>query len=124
MLAASAFPSPSAFTQGSSSFSSAPPSPVSVAGPRFDVPVDLSDPDQDHDTSNDNPEFRPFHVPGMPQIRRHKYSTSLDDRGYIPVYEFMIGEFPVMWDRETGMCVMARSLSLELISHIHVTFPI
>ncbi|ORY01022.1 DNA-binding domain of Mlu1-box binding protein MBP1, partial [Basidiobolus meristosporus CBS 931.73] len=31
-----------------------------------------------------------------------KYSTSLDPRGYIPVYEFTLNEQPILWDRETG----------------------
>ncbi|KAI9278491.1 transcription regulator HTH, apses-type DNA-binding domain-containing protein, partial [Phascolomyces articulosus] len=36
------------------------------------------------------------------EITRAKYSTSLDVRGYIPVYEYMAGTQPIMWDRETG----------------------
>lgn len=122
MLAATAFPSPSAFTQGSSSYSSAPSSPESVEGARFNVPVDLSDPDQDHDTSADDPNYRPFHVPGMPEIRRHKYSTSLDVRGFIPVYEYMIGEFPVMWDRHNGVCYGVISCLELILTNVNFQF--
>lgn len=35
-------------------------------------------------------------------IKRDHYSTSLDPRGYIPVYEYIINNTPIMWDRETG----------------------
>ncbi|KAI8064667.1 hypothetical protein BC940DRAFT_259850, partial [Gongronella butleri] len=36
------------------------------------------------------------------KVKKAKYSTSLDSRGYIPVYEYMINCQPIMWDRETG----------------------
>ncbi|ORY07622.1 DNA-binding domain of Mlu1-box binding protein MBP1, partial [Basidiobolus meristosporus CBS 931.73] len=48
------------------------------------------------------------HSPHVPfPCERHKvhcakYSTSLDSRGYIPVYEFTFSEQPILWDRETG----------------------
>ncbi|KAI8974977.1 transcription regulator HTH, apses-type DNA-binding domain-containing protein [Pilobolus umbonatus] len=35
-------------------------------------------------------------------IKKDHYSTSLDPRGYIPVYEYTIHNTPIMWDRETG----------------------
>ncbi|KAI9473906.1 MAG: hypothetical protein EXX96DRAFT_322885 [Benjaminiella poitrasii] len=35
-------------------------------------------------------------------VTKAKYSTSLDPRGYIPVYEYSILNQPIMWDRETG----------------------
>ncbi|KAI7881079.1 DNA-binding domain of Mlu1-box binding protein MBP1 [Lichtheimia hyalospora FSU 10163] len=56
----------------------------------------------------DNPSFRPYilqadEVKGEEfDITRAKYSTSLDPRGYIPVYEYTVGNQPIMWDRETG----------------------
>ncbi|ORX90224.1 DNA-binding domain of Mlu1-box binding protein MBP1, partial [Basidiobolus meristosporus CBS 931.73] len=36
------------------------------------------------------------------QVHCAKYSTSLDPRGYIPVFEYTVCEQPVLWDRETG----------------------
>lgn len=33
--------------------------------------------------------------------KENKYSTSLDVRGYIPVYEYKIGEQTILWDIET-----------------------
>ncbi|CAO3593697.1 unnamed protein product [Absidia cylindrospora] len=54
---------------------------------------------------NDCPRFRPFaaSLPNLKlKVRKAKYSTSLDPRGYIPVYEYMINHQPIMWDRETG----------------------
>ncbi|KAI8328738.1 transcription regulator HTH, apses-type DNA-binding domain-containing protein, partial [Chlamydoabsidia padenii] len=55
-------------------------------------------------TDNDCPRFRPFaSLPSMKlKVRKAKYSTSLDPRGYIPVYEYIINNQPIMWDRETG----------------------
>ncbi|KAI9033551.1 transcription regulator HTH, apses-type DNA-binding domain-containing protein, partial [Phycomyces nitens] len=53
---------------------------------------------------NDSPRFRPFgcHVQVPVKVKKAKYSTSLDPRGYIPVYEYMINGQPIMWDRQTG----------------------
>ncbi|KAI8096346.1 uncharacterized protein BX664DRAFT_323720 [Halteromyces radiatus] len=55
-------------------------------------------------TDNDCPRFRPFaSLPNLRlKVRKAKYSTSLDPRGYIPVYEYIINSQPIMWDRETG----------------------
>ncbi|KAI8993674.1 transcription regulator HTH, apses-type DNA-binding domain-containing protein [Pilobolus umbonatus] len=53
---------------------------------------------------NDCPRFRPF-VPSnqrMVKVKKAKYSTSLDPRGYIPVYEYTVNGQPIMWDRESG----------------------
>ncbi|KAL1924950.1 uncharacterized protein VTP21DRAFT_4604 [Calcarisporiella thermophila] len=36
------------------------------------------------------------------RVKTSKYSTSLDSRGFIPVFEYTIGEHLIMWDRETG----------------------
>ncbi|ORX63746.1 DNA-binding domain of Mlu1-box binding protein MBP1, partial [Basidiobolus meristosporus CBS 931.73] len=36
------------------------------------------------------------------QVHCAKYSTSLDPRGYIPVYEYVAFNQPILWDRETG----------------------
>lgn len=70
---------------------------------------------------NDCPRFRPFASPTqrMIKVKKAKYSTSLDSRGYIPgntffsiffifihhiliVYEYLINGQPIMWDRESG----------------------
>ncbi|KAI8394033.1 transcription regulator HTH, apses-type DNA-binding domain-containing protein, partial [Radiomyces spectabilis] len=53
---------------------------------------------------NDCPKFRPFSLPTqrLPKVKKAKYSTSLDPRGYIPVYEYIINGQPIMWDRESG----------------------
>ncbi|RUS13041.1 hypothetical protein BC937DRAFT_86444 [Endogone sp. FLAS-F59071] len=53
---------------------------------------------------NDSPKFRPFVTPKhkLPKVKKAKYSTSLDPRGYIPVYEYVINGQAIMWDRETG----------------------
>ncbi|KAI7894972.1 transcription regulator HTH, apses-type DNA-binding domain-containing protein [Mucor mucedo] len=60
----------------------------------------------DSTASNDNdcPRFRPFASPTqrMIKVKKAKYSTSLDPRGYIPVYEYLINGQPIMWDRESG----------------------
>ncbi|KAI8098318.1 transcription regulator HTH, apses-type DNA-binding domain-containing protein, partial [Gilbertella persicaria] len=45
--------------------------------------------------------YRPFHTDNF-TISKDHYSTSLDPRGYIPVYEYVINNTPIMWDRETG----------------------
>ncbi|KAL1921502.1 uncharacterized protein VTP21DRAFT_11218 [Calcarisporiella thermophila] len=45
------------------------------------------------------PDSRPLKVG---RVKRAKYSTSLDSRGYIPVYEYSVDDHPIMWDRETG----------------------
>ncbi|GAA5814728.1 hypothetical protein MFLAVUS_008229 [Mucor flavus] len=50
---------------------------------------------------NDCLMYRPFQSDNI-QIKKDHYSTSLDPRGYIPVYEYMINNTPIMWDRETG----------------------
>ncbi|KAI8969184.1 hypothetical protein BDF20DRAFT_893618 [Mycotypha africana] len=39
---------------------------------------------------------------GSIKITAAKYSTSLDSRGFLPVYEYLIHGQPIMWDRETG----------------------
>ncbi|KAI8373996.1 transcription regulator HTH, apses-type DNA-binding domain-containing protein [Choanephora cucurbitarum] len=52
-------------------------------------------------TDNDSLMYRPFQTDQYTITRDH-YSTSLDPRGYIPVYEYVINNAPVMWDRETG----------------------
>jgi len=36
------------------------------------------------------------------QVKMTKYATSLDPRGFIPVYEFTINSQPILWDRESG----------------------
>ncbi|ORX51189.1 DNA-binding domain of Mlu1-box binding protein MBP1, partial [Hesseltinella vesiculosa] len=48
--------------------------------------------------------FKPFPCSSNMRlkVKRAKYSTSLDPRGYIPVYEYIINCQPIMWDRETG----------------------
>ncbi|KAL7332546.1 hypothetical protein PS15p_204569 [Mucor circinelloides] len=55
---------------------------------------------------NDCPRYRPFAPSTTSQrtvkIKKAKYSTSLDPRGYIPVYEYLINGQPIMWDRESG----------------------
>ncbi|KAG2172024.1 hypothetical protein INT43_001501 [Umbelopsis isabellina] len=53
---------------------------------------------------NDSPKFRPFASPShkLIKVKKAKYSTSLDPRGYIPVYEYTINNQPIMWDRESG----------------------
>ncbi|KAG2178413.1 hypothetical protein INT44_001565 [Umbelopsis vinacea] len=53
---------------------------------------------------NDSPRFRPFASPShkLIKVKKAKYSTSLDPRGYIPVYEYTINNQPIMWDRESG----------------------
>ncbi|CAO3634578.1 unnamed protein product [Mucor hiemalis] len=53
---------------------------------------------------NDCPRFRPFVSPNqrMVKVKKAKYSTSLDPRGYIPVYEYLVNGQPIMWDRESG----------------------
>ncbi|ORZ11137.1 transcription regulator HTH, apses-type DNA-binding domain-containing protein [Absidia repens] len=56
-----------------------------------------------HYTETDCPTFRPFATASLKlKVRKDKYSTSLDPRGYIPVYEYNINSQPIMWDRETG----------------------
>lgn len=45
------------------------------------------------------------HVPfpsTIHKVRAAKYATSLDQRGFIPVYEYTLNQQPVLWDRETG----------------------
>ncbi|KAL9545299.1 hypothetical protein MBANPS3_007217 [Mucor bainieri] len=53
---------------------------------------------------NDCLMYRPFQSENEHNIyiKRDHYSTSLDPRGYIPVYEYIINGTPIMWDRETG----------------------
>ncbi|KAI8357267.1 transcription regulator HTH, apses-type DNA-binding domain-containing protein [Blakeslea trispora] len=53
---------------------------------------------------SDCPKFRPFisHTQRITKVKKAKYSTSLDPRGYIPVYEYLINGQPIMWDRESG----------------------
>ncbi|CEP11929.1 hypothetical protein [Parasitella parasitica] len=53
---------------------------------------------------NDCLMYRPFQPENDSNIyiKRDHYSTSLDPRGYIPVYEYSINGTPIMWDRETG----------------------
>ncbi|KAK3828746.1 MAG: transcription regulator HTH, apses-type DNA-binding domain-containing protein, partial [Benniella sp.] len=36
----------------------------------------------------------------VPNIKKAKYSTSLDPRGFIPVYEYDLYGHPIMWDQE------------------------
>ncbi|KAF9172685.1 hypothetical protein BGX21_000312 [Mortierella sp. AD011] len=36
----------------------------------------------------------------VPNIKRAKYSTSLDPRGFIPVFEYELYGHPIMWDQE------------------------
>lgn len=74
---------------------------------------------------NDCPRYRPFAPSTTSQrivkVKKAKYSTSLDPRGYIPgnvnrqtlvahstltqhtVYEYLINGQPIMWDRESGL---------------------
>ncbi|CAG8508505.1 4867_t:CDS:2 [Diversispora eburnea] len=59
------------------------------------------DSDDYEGTLNEPVAYRPYPVTNM-KIKRTKYSTSLDPRGYIPVYEFTINDQPIMWDRENG----------------------
>ncbi|KAI8605085.1 transcription regulator HTH, apses-type DNA-binding domain-containing protein, partial [Dissophora ornata] len=33
-------------------------------------------------------------------IKKAKYSTSLDPRGFIPVFEYELYSHPIMWDQE------------------------
>ncbi|CAG8469780.1 13008_t:CDS:2 [Ambispora leptoticha] len=53
------------------------------------------------DRSKDQLQYQP-HSETTISVDRNRYSTSLDPRGYIPVYEYDINEQPIMWDRETG----------------------
>ncbi|GAN04830.1 DNA-binding domain of Mlu1-box binding protein MBP1 [Mucor ambiguus] len=55
-------------------------------------------------SDNDCLMYRPFQSENERNIyiKRDHYSTSLDPRGYIPVYEYIINGTPIMWDRETG----------------------
>ncbi|KAI8881521.1 DNA-binding domain of Mlu1-box binding protein MBP1, partial [Backusella circina FSU 941] len=54
-------------------------------------------------SDNDCPRFRPFTSPNrMVKIKKAKYSTSLDPRGFIAVYEYVVNGQPIMWDRELG----------------------
>jgi hypothetical protein len=82
-----------------------------------------------NNNDNDCPRFRPFACPNntgqrMIKVKKAKYSTSLDPRGYIPgkkfnqcqifffvskiilnyytVYEYLVNGQPIMWDRESG----------------------
>ncbi|KAL1918704.1 uncharacterized protein VTP21DRAFT_2726 [Calcarisporiella thermophila] len=53
----------------------------------------------------DPPRFRPH--PSEFKVKSVKYATSLDSRGYMPVYEYILdgpcaSAQPIMWDRETG----------------------
>ncbi|KAL1924716.1 uncharacterized protein VTP21DRAFT_4370 [Calcarisporiella thermophila] len=51
----------------------------------------------------DNPRYRPYPpTVATTRVQTAKYSTSLDLRGYIPVYEYTINDQLIMWDRETG----------------------
>ncbi|KAL1920441.1 uncharacterized protein VTP21DRAFT_818 [Calcarisporiella thermophila] len=56
--------------------------------------------------NRDPPRFRPFPGGGVKvgRVKLAKYATSLDPRGYIPVYEYQLpeGDHTIMWDRETG----------------------
>lgn len=76
---------------------------------------------------NDCPRYRPFGPSTTTQrivkVKKAKYSTSLDPRGYIPgntikhswqssqltytyaVYEYLINGQPIMWDRESGSLI-------------------
>ncbi|KAJ9069390.1 hypothetical protein DSO57_1018931 [Entomophthora muscae] len=36
------------------------------------------------------------------QVKMAKYATSLDPRGFIPVYEYLINGQSILWDRESG----------------------
>ncbi|GAN03906.1 DNA-binding domain of Mlu1-box binding protein MBP1 [Mucor ambiguus] len=60
----------------------------------------------DNNMDNDCPRYRPFAPSTTTQrivkVKKAKYSTSLDPRGYIPVYEYLINGQPIMWDRESG----------------------
>ncbi|CEP15588.1 hypothetical protein [Parasitella parasitica] len=54
---------------------------------------------------NDCLRYRPFAsstAHRILKVKKAKYSTSLDPRGYIPVYEYLINGQPIMWDRESG----------------------
>ncbi|CAG8501650.1 8258_t:CDS:2 [Funneliformis mosseae] len=57
--------------------------------------------DDDDGNKNEPEAYRPYTATNI-KIKRTKYSTSLDSRGYIPVYEFIINDQPIMWDRENG----------------------
>jgi hypothetical protein len=57
--------------------------------------------DDDDGIKNEPEAYRPYTATNI-KIKRTKYSTSLDPRGYIPVYEFTINDQPIMWDRENG----------------------
>ncbi|KAF0461707.1 DNA-binding domain of Mlu1-box binding protein MBP1 [Gigaspora margarita] len=59
------------------------------------------DSDEDDGYLNEPVAYRPYPVTNT-KIKKTKYSTSLDPRGYIPVYEFTINNQPIMWDRENG----------------------
>ncbi|ORY99863.1 hypothetical protein BCR43DRAFT_451745 [Syncephalastrum racemosum] len=55
--------------------------------------------------SDDSPKYRPFVLPDPepnPEITCSVYSTSLDPRGYLPVYEYKIRGQTIMWDRDNG----------------------
>ncbi|KAK4519962.1 mitochondrial import inner membrane translocase subunit tim54 [Mucor velutinosus] len=60
----------------------------------------------ENNMDNDCPRYRPFASSTTAQrivkVKKAKYSTSLDPRGYIPVYEYLINGQPIMWDRESG----------------------
>ncbi|KAI8640992.1 transcription regulator HTH, apses-type DNA-binding domain-containing protein [Parasitella parasitica] len=59
----------------------------------------------DINMDNDCPRYRPFAsstTHRTSKVKKAKYSTSLDPRGYIPVYEYLINGQPIMWDRESG----------------------
>ncbi|KAG0173262.1 hypothetical protein DFQ28_011173 [Apophysomyces sp. BC1034] len=53
---------------------------------------------------NDSPKYKPHtdNTTTVLQVKKEKYSTSLDPRGFIPVYEYTVNGFPIMWDRENG----------------------
>ncbi|KAI0244495.1 hypothetical protein L0F63_000967, partial [Massospora cicadina] len=36
------------------------------------------------------------------QVKMAKYATSLDPRGFIPVYEYIVNGHAILWDRESG----------------------
>ncbi|KAL1914841.1 uncharacterized protein VTP21DRAFT_7933 [Calcarisporiella thermophila] len=54
----------------------------------------------------DTSQYRPHDPASHFRIQTKKYTTSLDPRGYIPVYEYVLdgpaASTLVMWDRETG----------------------
>ncbi|OZJ03534.1 hypothetical protein BZG36_03430 [Bifiguratus adelaidae] len=73
---------------------------LSAAHSPLGTPSPVSSPPPD---ANDSPDWRPHIVSGQKsKIKKAKYSTSLDPRGYIPVYEYSINAQPIMWDRESG----------------------